>query len=1012
MEDRAPSPILLSLRDRGCVAVFFRAQIDRSRFGTDYARIALILKTNAVIVVLLCAVGFPARAASSAFTNFVNFETAPVHPIALSPDHSKLAVCNLPDGRVELFESEGLTHLASISVGIDPVAVRFRSINELWVVNHISDSINVINVETRAITRVISTRDGPADVVFAGNPTRAFVSCPPENLLLVIDPETGDILQSLPIPGERPRALAVSPDAKKVYAAIFESGNGTTIIAPRMTDLSQFPTGNPVDFFIGPHGGLNPPPNFGANLLQLINTNIPASNPPPRASLIVKKQRDGRWLDDNNGDWTSFVSGTNAAFSGRVPGWDLLDHDVAVIDAQNLEMSFVDSLMNSCMDVAVNPVSGVLAVIGTEALNHVRFEPVLQSVFIRAHLALIDSSSPNPPVILDLNPHLDYLKRSLPPAERRRALGDPRGALWNAAGTRLYVTGMGSDNLAMFDSEGRRLREAPLPAGPTGMALDPERNRLFVLNRFAGTISVLDGDTLEVLQSVSMFDPTPPEIRKGRAHFYNTQKTSGLGQAACASCHLDGRFNRLAWDLGSPTGDIKQITPLDHNFGAFPASVTNHFHPMKGPMVTQTLQDIIGHEPFHWRGDRNGLEEFNPTFTDLQGADNELTDAEMQEFEDFLGTLAFPPNRFRQFDNSLPRSLPLPGHFTLGRGQRDKGVQLPSGDALAGLNFFRASSCRQCHSLPSGMGADKVFRNGRWTEIPPGPSGERHVALSVTERSDDLPFKVAQLRNLPDKVGLNFNGLAQSGFGFFHDGRVDTLTRFLQDGFLLTDDQQTADVAAFLLSFAGSDLPSVSAITDRNSAPSGPSRDVPASVGRQLLLLAASSELTTFINRADSPTGRVELVVKGWINRQPRGWFYDRSGRRFVPDTKTLPPLTQSELFAAKEEETSLLFTLVPAGTGKRLGIDRDLDSVLDFDETNATPTAPPAIVRAVSQGGRLTLIHDAEAGRSYRILAKEHLEADWVPLETITATAILATNTLPFDISGPRRFFMIEVRP
>ena len=29
---------------------------------------------------------------------------------------------------------------------------------------------------------------------------------------------------------------------------------------------------------------------------------------------------------------------------------------------------------------------------------------------------------------------------------------------------------------------------------------------------------------------------------------------------------------------------------------------------MKGPMTTQTMQDIIGHEPLHWRGDRSGLE--------------------------------------------------------------------------------------------------------------------------------------------------------------------------------------------------------------------------------------------------------------------------------------------------------------------------------------------------------------------------------------------------------------------
>src|SRR6266542_6454343 len=49
--------------------------------------------------VLLAALS-PARAAAA--SSFVNFETAPIHPVALSPDHDTLAICNLPDGRIEL----------------------------------------------------------------------------------------------------------------------------------------------------------------------------------------------------------------------------------------------------------------------------------------------------------------------------------------------------------------------------------------------------------------------------------------------------------------------------------------------------------------------------------------------------------------------------------------------------------------------------------------------------------------------------------------------------------------------------------------------------------------------------------------------------------------------------------------------------------------------------------------------------------------------------------------------
>lgn len=954
-------------------------------------------------------------------TNFVNFETAPVHPIALSPNGQLVAVCNLPDGRVELLNAADLAPVDSIAVGIDPVTARFRSDAELWVVNHISDSINIIDVPNRRVSSVISTRDGPADVVFAGTPLRAFVSCPPENVVQVFDPETAALVQAIPVAAERPKAMTVSQDGSRVYVAILESGNGTTILAPRMTELTQFSAANPVDLFGGPHSGLNPPPNVGTNLEPAIGTNLPASIPPPRVALIVKKQADGRWLDDNGGNWTEFVSGTNAPHTGRVRGWELTDHDVAVIDASNFAVSFLDRLMNICFDLAVNPADGTLAVVGTDAINHVRYEPMLRGIFTRAKLAFVGASKA--PAVLDLNPHLNYEKRVISAEERKRTVGDPRAALWHPNGQLLYVAAMGSDNVAVYDANGRRIAQAEAPGGPSGLAFDNARNRLLVFCRFDSKVAALDPLSLKTLLTAPLFDPTPAAIKAGRPHFYNTHKSSGLGQASCASCHVDGRFDRLAWDLGTPVGEMVRMTTNHFHFGAFPPVVTNDFHPMKGPMVTQTLQDIVGHEPFHWRGDRKGLEEFNATFLDLQAADRKLSDTEMQEFEDFLATLAFPPNRFRTFDNALPRNLALPGQLALGRGQRDKGAQLPNGDALAGLNFFRSSSCRQCHSLPTGMGAQKVFRNGRWTSIPLGPSGEHQAALSAVERSDELPFKIPHLRNLPEKIGLSFGSPAQAGFGFFHDGRVDTLTRFLQDGFALTDDKQTADLIAFLLAFSGSDLPVSAVATDRNAPPGAPSRDAPAAAGRQLLLQEFSVQLNSWTSRANSSTGRLDLVARTALDGQARGWFYNRATRLFLPDRQSAAAVSPLGIFTNREPGTPVLFTLVPAGTGRRLGIDRDLDGSLDFDEKQAgsdpanpasVPPPPSGIVARIENlRGEWVLIHSAEPGRTYRILRKGSLsDPAWAESPPHAAASRFVTNSLPLGIADRQRFFIIEVQP
>src|SRR5262249_44540250 len=201
---------------------------------------------------------------------------------------------------------------------------------------------------------------------------------------------------------------------------------------------------------------------------------------------------------------------------------------------------------------------------------------------------------------------------------------------------------------------------------------------------------------------------TPSTIKNGRKFLYDTHLNSGLGLVSCGSCHADSRFDRLAWDLGDPTGAVKTF---DENCNANPNATCADWHPMKGPMSTQTLQDIIGKEPHHWRGDREGIEAFAGAFQSLLGDDAPLGDADMQAFEDFLATIHFPPNPSRNFDNSLPTNLPLPGQFAVGRfatqGGLPKGAPMPNGDAQHGLFLFRAGlldggNCVTCHTVPTG----------------------------------------------------------------------------------------------------------------------------------------------------------------------------------------------------------------------------------------------------------------------------------------------------------------------
>src|SRR5215471_11306048 len=114
-------------------------------------RVSLLTTLLAVVMIA------PIARGQSAQSSFVLFETGQVRPLALSPDGTHLFAVNTPDGRLEIFSvgANRLTKTGSVEVGMEPVAVAARSDSEVWVVNHLSDSISIVDVS--GTPRVVRT---------------------------------------------------------------------------------------------------------------------------------------------------------------------------------------------------------------------------------------------------------------------------------------------------------------------------------------------------------------------------------------------------------------------------------------------------------------------------------------------------------------------------------------------------------------------------------------------------------------------------------------------------------------------------------------------------------------------------------------------------------------------------------------------------------------------------------------------------------------------------------------
>lgn len=847
-----------------------------------------------VLIALPLAARHGAPAGAEDPSGFTNFETEPVRPLALSPEGDRLFALNSADDRVEVFAVEvaGLRRLGELAVGLRPVALAARSRDEVWVVNHLSDSVSVLDLSDPAAGRVVRTLpvgDEPRDIVVAGRDReRVFVASARR-----ADPTTPGLGRGsvwvfeaaapeqapteIVLLGMPPRGLAASPDGRGVYAAIFHSGNGSTV----------------VDELAVEAGGGPPAP-------QPPNASGVA---PPRTGLIVGWD-DGAWRDEAGRDWS-------AAIPFRLP-----DHDVFVIDAAAATPRWVDRFQGVgtvLFNLAVQPGTGEIWVTNTEARNRLRFEPNLRGRAVESRVTRIlrpqageDAARPVP-----LNPHIDPSVSPGPAEEIARSLGQPTDLVFRSDGRRAYVAAFGSRQVGVLDEEARVLDRIPVGFGPAGLALDERHARLFVLNHLDATISVVALDPAtgggRVVETLPLrFDPSPPEIHAGRPFFYDMALGSGHGDMACASCHVFGDRDGLAWDLGDPTGSLLRMPfALSHDiFILKPRDF--RFHPMKGPMSTQSFRGMAEAGPMHWRGDRFGpgedpgdeLESFHrfaDAFVTLNGRDEPPSRAEMEAFARFVFTIRYPPNPIQSLDRSL------------------------TPDQQAGLDFFRGAhlvdsgvtNCEGCHSLPLGT--------------------NKRINFEGLRTGQD--FKAPHLRNLYQKVGrFDEPGQQVSGFGFLHDGSMDRLSRFLEsDVFDFPGEDERAraqvrrQVEAYLLAFDTGMAPAVGQMLTLGAAATWPER-------QRLDLLA---------NRARA--GDCDLIARGLSGGEARGWLL--AGDGFLADRAAEAPLPLEALLdLAAQAAGELTFTCVPPGDGRRSALDRDRDGALDGDERRAgTDPADPA---------------------------------------------------------------------
>ncbi|HVG85989.1 MAG TPA: hypothetical protein VM820_15790, partial [Vicinamibacterales bacterium] len=826
---------------------------------------------------------------------------------------------------------------------LEPIAVAARSNNEVWVVNHLSDSVSVIalNGAQPYVKRTLLVADEPRDIVFAGpQDSRAFITTAHRGQNAPYDPQyltpgigradvwvfdannLGNDLGGTPLSiislfCDTPRALAVDATGTRVYAAGFNTGNQTTIVHRDAVPDVGFADGGPT-LPNAHHGGVAEP-NVG----------------------IIVKYDGEHWRDDLGRVWDDKVM------------FNLPDKDVFVIDASAPvpallpgEDGYFSNVGTTLFNMIVNPVNGKVYVTNTDARNHVRFsgpgnfyDSTVRGHAVDNRITVLDEDGSHP---RELNKHInrDNCCAPLPNPVAELSVSQPLGMAISSDGEVLYTAVLGNDKVALYYTAELE-DDAFYPdaadqvsvsgGGPTGLVLDERNDRLYVMTRFDNGISIIDTDTLEEEDHITLHNPEPASLIAGRRFLYDAANSSSHGDQSCASCHVFGDKDDLAWDLGNPDGEIEPVPDIIH-FDLGLGDV--NYHPMKGPMVTQSLRGLDNHGPMHWRGDRNGegqganqqpnggafsevaaFNAFNVAFPELMGRSEPLPVEQMQAFTDFALQVMYPPNPNRNLDNTLTQSQEL------GR------IHFVEDDAF--LNFandFAIIRCEQCHRIDPDANAEYgIERPGFF-----GSDGQ----IVIREFSQTL--KTPQLRNLYTKVGMfgfpdmvpffntpnvpSYDGTHQGdqirGFGFTHAGDSDTLLRFFNVFIFapeaFTNRTEQEEVIDFLFALDSNFQPIVGqqvTLTKHNGANTGPRIDL-------------------LQDRADASA--CELIAKTRLGPLELGFFYEDG--EFTSSFSALPSLTEWQL-RALAIASPVTYTCAPPGSGQRIALDRDADGYLDGDE-------------------------------------------------------------------------------
>lgn len=398
-----------------------------------------------------------------------------------------------------------------------PACIAFSPDSRLaFVTQHTADSLGVIDAKAGRLIAEIPVGRGPWGVVVSPDGKTVFTANQRDHTISAVDVAGRKTIDSIKC-GWDPTGLAISPDGKTLYCANYISDDVSVIDTSARKEVARIKTGRaPMYLALTPDGGkllvnnsLSPQPATDKNVTAWVSVIDTASR-----KVIAEKRSPGTML---------LGRGIAVTPDGKTAFCVHSRPNFTITTAQ-INQGWIHT--NALSIIPLEGDGGVATVL-LDNVNSGAANPHGVAISADARRLFVSHRGVHKVSVIDLN-RLRGVIGGLTPDSRRTA----------------HI------NLALLWRDGRTIRRIGSGGrGPTGIAVNPSDQNVFLANYYSDSVSILDGVTGKLRKKISLGGPEKADlVRRGEMLFHDATQCF-QNWVSCVSCHPRARVDGVNWDL-------------------------------------------------------------------------------------------------------------------------------------------------------------------------------------------------------------------------------------------------------------------------------------------------------------------------------------------------------------------------------------------------------------------------------------------------------------------------------